>query len=310
MKRLAFLLSGAAASFSLQSSASAQTAVPIRIGDVLSDAGLVPIYAQVQGILQQAGLAIEMHLFPNNGAVTQALVAGALDVAVIDALQVASAVAHGIPLTCFAGGAVFSKNTRTLVLVTAKSSGIQTALDLEGQSVAVSSLNSLSAAGTKEWLRVNGADPAKVKIFELGLGEMNAALARGTIAAALQGEPFLTDAKSEQRELGVPYSAIAPEFYINSFVASRDWITENISLAKRFANAMYQTARWANTHSTDSATIESRYSKIPIEVVDAMARNTFATSLDPRLIDPALIIGARYGLTPRLVQASEITFSL
>jgi ABC-type nitrate/sulfonate/bicarbonate transport system substrate-binding protein len=45
-------------------------------------------------------------------------------------------------------------------------------------------------APTNEWLPVNGADPAKVKLFELPFPNMNTAFARGTVAAALQGEPF------------------------------------------------------------------------------------------------------------------------
>jgi NitT/TauT family transport system substrate-binding protein len=310
MKRRALLLSGAAASLSWRSAASAQTAaVSIRIGIGLNDSGLIPVYAQELGMLQQAGVTFDIQTFANNGAITQAIIAGALDMGVVDGLQVANAVIHGFPLAFFAGGAIFTKDIRTLVLVTAKSSPIQTARDLEGQSVAVSSLNSLSAAGTKEWLRVNGADPAKVKLFELGLAEMNAAIARGTVAAALQGEPFVTEAKADQRLLGVPYTAVAPAFYINGFVASRDWLTKNGAVLGRLSTALYGVARWANTHRTESAAIESRYTKIPVDIVNVMARNTFATSLDPRLLDPALAVGARYGLTSRLVRSQEVVFT-
>lgn len=309
MNRRALLLSGAAASLSGRSVAGAQTAVPIRIGIGLNDSGLIPVYAQELGMLQQAGVSFDIQTFANNGAITQAIVAGALDMGVVDGLQVANAVIHGFPLAFFAGGAIFTKEIRTLVLVTAKSSPIQTARDLEGQSVAVSSLNSLSAAGTKEWLRVNGADPAKVKLFELGLAEMNAAIARGTVAAALQGEPFVTEAKAEQRLLGVPYTAVAPAFYINGFVAPRDWLAKNNAVVGRLSTALYAVARWTNTHRPESAAIESRYTKIPVEIVNVMARNTFATSLDARLLDPALAVGARYGLTSRLVRSQEVVFT-
>jgi hypothetical protein len=44
--------------------------------------------------------------------------------------------------------------------------------------------------------------------------------------------------------------------------------------------------RWADTKRADSAAIESRYTKIPIDIVNEMARNMFATSLDAKLIDP------------------------
>ncbi|MGA2394597.1 MAG: ABC transporter substrate-binding protein [Candidatus Lustribacter sp.] len=309
MDRRTLLVAGAATASSWPSQAVAQTPATIRIGIGLNDSGLLPIYAQELGMLQPAGIAFDVQTFNNNGLITQAIVGGALDVGVVDALQVANAVIHGIPLAFFAGGALFTHDSGTLVLVTAKSSPYHNARDLEGQSVAVSSLNSLSAAGTKEWLHVNGADPAKVKLFELGLPEMNAALARGTVAAALQGEPFVSEAKADQRVLGVPYAAVAPAFYINGFVASRDWLTKNGALVGRLVPVIYQVARWANTKRAESAAIESRYTKIPLDIVNVMARNAFATSLDTKLIDPPLAVGLRYGLISRPVRSDEVTFT-
>jgi NitT/TauT family transport system substrate-binding protein len=309
MDRRTLLLAGAASALSWPSEAVAQTLVTIRIGIGLNDSGLLPIYAQELGLLQPAGITFDIQTFTNNGAITQAIVGGALDVGVVDALQVANAVIHGIPLAFFAGGALFARNSGTLVLVTTKSSPYHNARDLEGQSIAVSSLNSLSAAGTKEWLHANGADPAKVKLFEVGLPEMSAALERGTVAAALLGEPFLSEAKGNQRVLGVPYSAVAPTFYINGFVASRDWLTKNSALVARLVPVIYQVARWANTKRADSAAIESRYTKIPIDIVNQMARNSFATSLDAKFIDPPLAVGLRYGLISRPVRGDEVIFA-
>src|ERR1700722_16835417 len=156
MDRRTLLVAGAATALARPSEAVAQTApATIRIGLGLNDSGLLPIYAQELGLLQPAGMAFDIQTFNNNALITQAILAGALDVGVIDALQVANAVIHGIPLAFFAGGALFEHNSGTLVLVTAKSSPYHTARDLEGQSVGVSSLSSLSAAGTKEWLHAN-----------------------------------------------------------------------------------------------------------------------------------------------------------
>jgi ABC-type nitrate/sulfonate/bicarbonate transport system substrate-binding protein len=311
MDRRTILAAGAAAALAAPGRVIAQTTpVTIRVGIGLNDAGLLPVYAQELGFAQPAGFTFDIQTFNNNGLITQAIIGGALDVGLIDSLQVANAVIHGIPLAFFAGGALFMHNSGTLVLVTAKTSPYHTARDLEGQSIGVSSLSSLSAAGTKQWLQTNGADPAKVKLFELGLPEMNAALERGTVAAVLQGEPFISEAKAEQRVLGIPYSAVAPAFYINGFVASRDWLAKNPALVNRLIGVIYQTARWANTKRADSAVIESRVTKIPIDIVSVMARNAFATSLDPKMIDPALAVALRYGLIGRPVRSDELTFSV
>lgn len=287
--------------------ASAQTPGPIRIAISPNDSSLIPVYAQELGTFTQAGLNVELETFSNANGGAQAVVAGAADIGIIDSIAIANAYIHGFPLAGFAGGCAYSKDSPTLVLVTSKSSAIHTARDLENQAVAVPSLKSLSASMTSEWLRVNGADPAKVKFLEMPFPSINTALERGTIVAALQGEPFLSNAKAEQRALGVPFDAMGKPFYINIYAASRAWLTANTALAHRLAAALYDTQRWANTHRADSAAIESRFTKIPLDVAQTMARNVFATSFDPQQMQPVLDVGARYQLIDRAVRAQDIS---
>ncbi len=225
----------------------------------------------------------------------------------MDTINVANASLHGLPLSVFAGNVLFSKAEPTLVLITGKTSAYRTAKDLENTNVGVVSVKSLSSSSVLEWLRVNGTDPAKVKLFELTFPEMNTALARGSISAALQGEPFLSAGKADMRVLGVPFEAVGTAFYINIYAASRPWLSANAATAKKIASVLYDAGRWANTHRAESAAIESRYLKLPLDVTRNMAHSVFATSFDPALISPVLDLGARYQLTPRPVQASEIT---
>ena len=171
-------------------------------------------------------------------------------------------------------------------------------------------LKSLSASMAAEWVRVNGGDPGKVKWLELPFPDMNTDLDRGSIAAALQGEPFLSNAKATQRALGVPFEAMGKPFYINVYAASRDWLTNNGPLARRLTAAFYDAARWTNAHRPESAAIESRITKIPLEIAQTMARNVFATSFDPTLMQPELDVGLRYQLMPRAVRAQELAFTL
>jgi hypothetical protein len=50
------------------------------------------------------------------------------------------------------------------------------------------------------------------------------------------------------------------------------------------------------------------YAGLALEVANVMARNVFATSFDPHLIDPVLDIGAKYNLTSRPVHSPELAF--
>jgi NitT/TauT family transport system substrate-binding protein len=288
--------------------AAAQTPAPapIRLGYTVNDSGMQGVYARELGIFTQTGLTVELQPFGNTASAAQALVAGAVDVTVLDALQVANAYLRGLPLAIIAGGCVFSKQSPTLVMVTMKASPVQSARDLDGQTIGVVSLKSLSSSIVSEWLRVGGTDPIRVKLFELPFSDMNAALQRGTIAAALQGEPFLTAGKSEQRALGIPFEVLNGPFYVNVYAASREWISKNGPLAHKLTQALFECARFANTHRPETAEIESRTTKLLPETVRTMARNVFATSFDAKMLDPVLDIGARYKLTERLVKSSEI----
>jgi NitT/TauT family transport system substrate-binding protein len=305
LNRRAIVGAGAAALVGMRlPQASAQSSAPIRIGIAPNDSSLVPLYAREQGFFQQANLNVELQTISNG--VAQVVLAGGVDIGVVDCVQIANALIHGFPTVAFAGGCTYSKASPTLVLVVAKAGPIRTARDLEGQAIAVPSAKSLSSSMTTEWLRVNGADPDKVKVIEMAFPQMNTALERGTIAAAVNGEPFLSDAKAVQRALGVPFDAMGKPFYVNVYAASRDWLAANAALARRVSAALYAAARWANTHRPDSAAIESRFTKIPLDVAQTMARNVFGTSFEPQLMQPVLDIAAKYQLTSRTVRAAEI----
>jgi NitT/TauT family transport system substrate-binding protein len=307
-RRMAALL-GAAAAVPWPTAASAQSE-RIRIGLGLNDPYMEPFYARDLGMVRDAGLDVELVPLASGATIMQAVVGGAIDVGLGDVIQLSNAVNHGIPLAFFAGAAVYTAAAPTTVLVTAKDSPVRGARDLVGKAVGVVNLKSLSGVSVSQWLRVNGADDAKVTFYELPFAEMGQALARGTVAAALGGEPFLSAAKADLRWLGKPFDTIAKEFYINCFYAKRDWIARNQSAAVRLSRAMYAAGRWANAHHAESAAIEASYTKIDPAVVRTMSRNLFSTSLEPRLVQPVIDIGRRYALIDRPVTFADLTVNL
>jgi NitT/TauT family transport system substrate-binding protein len=172
--------------------------------------------------------------------------------------------------------------------------------------VAVSTLNSLPAAATMLWLESGGANLSTVKLFEMPLGEMGPALARGTVAAALMGEPFIADNKDAVRNLAVPFDSVARSFYIGCWYAKRDWLVKNADTARRFATATYAAADWANKNRPDSAAIEATYVKLDVERLKTMPRNSFALGLDPKLMQPVLDLALRYKMLATPMSASDV----
>ncbi len=302
-------------SASVPCAASAQAQVPaqalahVRIGTPGGDANAEAFYAADQGYFRKASLEAEIQVMRGSGAGTIAGVAGgAIDVAEADLVAIAAARQRGIPLVVLAPSGMYDANAPTTQLLVAKTSAIKTAKDLAGKTIAVLSLEGPSKVGTSLWIDKNGGHVADVKFIELGAPEMAEAVARGTVDAATIPEPYLSTAKEKVRVLGDVYSAIAPRFEISAWVATVDWVTKNRATARAFAQAMRDTATWANVASNHarSAEILAKYRKIELSTLARMTRATYGDAFDPALAQPLLDAA----LTYRSIQKPELARDL
>lgn len=165
--------------------AGAQTGPTVRLGTSLADSYAGPLYAADGGYFGRAGLDVAVSILANTGAIAQAAAGNALDVGVADLITVAHAHLAGVPLVCFFGCGLYLSSAPTTLALVANNSPVRTAKDLEGQTVAVVALASISSLGMREWLRQGGADLSKVRIVEMPFPDMVPAMQRGQVAAAL-----------------------------------------------------------------------------------------------------------------------------
>jgi len=279
----------------------------LRLGAAANDTYAETLFAVDGGFFRRAGIDVDVTMFTNAQAMVTAAAGNAIDVGMADVIQIGNGIIRGVPLGVIASGALYDKSNPTAMLCVAQDSAFRSARDLAGQTIAVVSLAAFGAISIQEWLKGNGTDPKSVKLLEMPFAPMAAALGRGTVAAALIGEPFLSAARGEVRMLADTYPAIASSFYIAVSFAPRDWIARNRETARGFVRAVYDTARWANGHRDDSAAMLAKYAKIDVERVRAMNRASFATTpLDRRLMQPVLDVGLAYGFMPKALAASEM----
>ncbi|MGA2392495.1 MAG: ABC transporter substrate-binding protein [Candidatus Lustribacter sp.] len=293
--------------------AGAQTAspavpTPLRVGATANDTYAEAYYGVDTGIFAKAGLDVTISTFANGAAVAAGVASGALDLGVTNPVQIANAIANGIPFAYFAGGGLYSSAAPTTLLVVAKASPLHTARDLEGMVVANSTLKDLTQLAAETFLTQGGADVSKVKMIEMPFAEMGPALQRGTVQAAVLSEPSLTAAilAGQVRSFGKIYDAFGPRFYISGWFSTRSWLSANASTAARYAKATYDVARWGNANHEQSGKILAKYSKIAADVASHMTRCTYAESLNPALLDPVLSVAAKAKLTSRPVTSAEI----
>ncbi len=221
--------------------------------------------------------------------------------------MLANAAIHDVPLTMFAAGGIYytSPNPAIGILVNGDSP-IQTARDLEGKTLGVITLSSISAIAGREWIRTHGGDPSKIRLLEVPFSQMLSALERGLIDAAVEVDPFLhAPAAASMRNLGDGYAAIAP-FYLGVWVAQKTWLAQNAGSARQLANAIYTAARWANTHQNDTPPILSKYANSDLEAVRKTTRTQYATNIDLKLLDSVLDAAYRYKTIAVPIKARDL----
>jgi NitT/TauT family transport system substrate-binding protein len=280
----------------------------LTIGTAPNDPYAQAYYALDMGFFKQAGLDVSIVTMDGGAAIAAGVASGALDIGVSNPVQLATAVAHGLPVVYFAGGGMYTSENPLPVLCVAKDSPITNLKQLENKSIAVNSLKDLGEVGIKAFLVKGNVDLSTLQFVELRFSEMATALARGTIAAGLISEPALTAAKDAGtiRVLGNVYDSIGKRFYISGWFSMANWHAANRDVAARYARVMYDTARWANSHQQDSADILSRYSKVSTQTTRHMSRCLYADALNVSWLQPQLDLAAKFGVTTRRVMAAEL----
>ncbi|HEV8022578.1 MAG TPA: ABC transporter substrate-binding protein [Candidatus Lustribacter sp.] len=288
-------------------SGAADEPITIRVAATANDTYAEAYYAQERGEFQKAGLNVQLTTFTNGASVAQAVVGGSVDIGISNVVQIGTAVEKGIPLRYFAGGGLYASDEPTSALCVAQNAAIKTAKDFEGQTIGVSTLKDTSAIATEAWLVDHGADLSKIKFVELPFAAMGPSLARGTIAGAVISEPSLSAARTGgARIFAKSYDGIASRFLISGWFTTLDYQKQNPLAVKRFAQVIYATAHWANSHRADSAKILVKYAQLDPIVVRDMARCQYAENLDLKMLQPALDAAAKYGALDRPIAAADI----
>ncbi len=173
-------------------------------------------YAKELGSFAKAGLDVDITSMQGSSLIVSAIVGGTLDIG-FDTLDVlATQHLKGIPLVIIAPSHDYLSpaTLRTQALIVPANSPIQQAKDLNGKTIAVSTLHSLADLGARVWIDQNGGDSTSVKFTEVPFPAIAAALDAGRVDAAWVVEPFITAAAKTNRVLFYGFDGIAKHFIV------------------------------------------------------------------------------------------------
>jgi NitT/TauT family transport system substrate-binding protein len=288
-------------------------ATAVRVAGVYSDLFAEPFYAKESGAFAKQGFDVQASSLVNAGAVAAALGGGALEMGTGDLVSGVNAILAGVPIVLVAGGGLYIEKTDqpAVILAVAADSPIQKPQDLAGKTIGAPTLVGMTTACMRSWLSSHGVPENGVKFVEVPTPTVAAALARGTIDAAMLSEPFVTFAKNSVRAIGYPYDvaadrAPAKAFCVSVWYAAKAWFEADPGRAKRAVEAIYGVARWANTHHDETFNILVRDGHLDPERAKGMLRMTYATALTPEYVQPILDVAYANKLINRQVEAHSI----
>jgi NitT/TauT family transport system substrate-binding protein len=285
---------------------SAQTLVTLHIATTPIDTGAQVYYAIDMGFFKQAGLDVQVASISAGPAIAAGVAGGTYEIAQSNVSSLAEAHEHGVPFTIISAGGLWTTSALTTGLVVNKSAAIASAKDLTGKTVAVNALKNVTQVAAQAWIDKNGGDSSAVKYVELPFSQMIPALTAGRIDVAFLPEPELDDAEhgSTMRVLGAPYDAIAKQFLISAWFTTTAYAQAHPDIVKKFQDVMSQTARWANTHQTESAAILKKYTQL--ETTPTMARIRYGDRLNPADVQPLIDTAVRYGTLKATFPAADL----
>jgi NitT/TauT family transport system substrate-binding protein len=283
---------------------------PIHIGTAASDLGAQVFYAADLGYFRNAGLQPTISPISGGPTIMAAVASGDLDVGWGNAIDVTVAHQRGIPITIIATATVEDQSDPgTGILAVTNASGLKTAKDLTGKTIALLSLRNFTELATRNWIDKNGGDAKTVHFVELPYSEMPAALQAGRIDAAVldnTADPTLGKPGDPLHVLSAVFFTVAPRLEGAVWYSTTTWVASHRQEAKAFVAVMKQTALWANGHHDDSATILASHISRTVDQIKGSKRVIYGTDISPALVQPELDLAFKYGLLAQPVQARDV----
>jgi NitT/TauT family transport system substrate-binding protein len=275
------------------------------VGDV------VPLlYAQSSGLLRNAGLDVQLQKATNGSAVAAALAGNAIDIGKLSSVALINAHAHGVPITILFPDRLhtFGPLAETQIVV-APDSPIHTGKDLNGKTISVGALKDSTWIGARLFIDTAGGDSSTVKFVEVPFAAVAAAVVAGRVDAGVSNDPYLKQSvgANQVRALGDLLGALGAKFLETAWTATADYIAANRDVVTRFVRVIRVAQAWCNAHPAEAADMTATFTGIDRATV-AAAHNVFATSADPRDMQPYITACAKYGIIPKSFDAAELYF--
>ena len=234
-KKITFILVLALAVFLVMGSASAGLFDflsggndTVKIGYLPSDHDSALFVADAQGLYEQKGIKTELVQFNNGGDLMTAMASGDVDVGYVGISPVLSSVSAGVPVKV-----ISAAQTEGSGIIVTSQSGISSASDLAGKTIATPGEASIQHVLLSLYLKENGLSLDDINESAMKVPSINDALKTNNIPGAITFQPYVSIAESDDGIVELADSSeISPGHPCCVVVASQDFINNHQDTVK------------------------------------------------------------------------------
>jgi NitT/TauT family transport system substrate-binding protein len=252
----------------------------IRLG-IIPIVDVAPVHIAIKkGYFRDEGVEVELKAIQGGAAGIPGLVNGELDVTFGNWVSFLAAQAKGAADLKFVADGYRAKPDMFLVL-TPPDSLVKTPQDLAGKKIAVNTRANVAELAVRAALKAKNVDASTVQFTEMPFPDMQAALQRKDIDAAMLVEPFITRAQQEMNAFTVldTISGDTSELPVGGYATSAKFATENPKTVDAFQRALVKAQRDASERS-EVESVVTGYAKVDAAVARVLHLGSYPGSID------------------------------
>ena len=271
----------------------------VTIGYLPSDHDAALFVADAQGLYAEKNITTELVQFNNGGDLMTAMASGEVDVGYVGISPVLSSVEKGVPVKI-----ISAAQTEGSGLIVSNESGIASAADLAGKTVATPGEASIQYVLLNFYLTENGMSIDDVNASAMKTPSINDAINTNQIDAGLTFQPFVSSSEASGNKVLVTSAEMLPNHPCCVVVASQDMIDNNPDTVKSIAEIHENATNFINDNVKDNASAVVEL--LPEDIVsdpdveaDSLASFPFISGLDDNFkasVDSFMALELKLGL--------------
>ena len=309
LRRSTFLAGSLAAVALAPQRGSAQALMPFRATSAIDDAATPYLYAMENGIFRKNGFDATLERATSGAAAASAVVGGSFDVGKSSVISLLTAHAHGLPIVAISAAGDYDVSNPAANVVVRPDSALRPGPDLNGKTIAVSAINDSFSISVRAWVDKFGGDSSSVKLLELPMSSVTAAITAGRIDAAVLIQPFLSQALAAGtvRSMGDPVSATGNHHTDSAWFTTLAYTQKNPDAINRFMRIIRDAAIYVNGHPAETAGLLTKFAMVQSNDVGKI-RVLQGWKLEPANLQPLIDAAARYKFIPERFDAKDLIY--